>query len=114
MRKISLEILAIAVLTTASSVEFVLAGDPSLEWIRQFGSSGRDVSFDVSADGVGNVYVVGQEVGRSADVFLRKYDSAGTLDWRRRLGTSVTTGARVYRLTSWEVYTSREQRKGGW
>lgn len=65
-------------------------------WIRQFGVSDIDAQiYGIAADGAGSVYVTGETygslVGPSAggnDVFLSKYDSKGTLQWARQIGTS--------------------------
>jgi len=56
-------------------------------WSRQFGSSDYDQRFSVSADPIGNVFVIGVIVGPSINqrVFLTKFDSAGTEHWTREL-----------------------------
>ncbi len=66
------------------------------QWLRQFGTSGRDDAYSVSVDGAGNVYVAGYTTGTfddqsSAgfdDAFLVKYDSSGSQQWARQFGTS--------------------------
>ncbi|MBN2292689.1 MAG: SBBP repeat-containing protein, partial [Pirellulales bacterium] len=67
----------------------------TLEWIRQFGTSEWDCGWDVSADGLGNVYISGNTSGSlggpnagSDDAFVCKYDAYGTIEWIRQLGTS--------------------------
>ena len=67
----------------------------TLQWSRQLGTVSRDVSNSVSADGLGNVYISGYTIdslgGLSAgdyDAFVSKYDSAGTLQWVRQLGST--------------------------
>lgn len=64
-------------------------------WTRQFGTSADDLSFGVSADHLGNVFLAGYSDGDlggtnagEADAFVTKYDSAGNLVWNRQLGTS--------------------------
>jgi hypothetical protein len=66
-----------------------------LEWTRQLGTSEGDASMNVSADGLGNVYISGDTQGNlggtnagGQDAFLSKYDASGTLEWTRQLGTS--------------------------
>jgi hypothetical protein len=66
-----------------------------VQWTRQFGTAGIENGSDVSTDSLGNVYVVGYTEGDlggpnagSYDTFVRKYDSAGSLQWTRQLGTS--------------------------
>ena len=76
----------------------VLSVSPSfaaLNWLRQFGTSGSDSSYDVSVDGLGNVYVSGYtngDLGGSSagnmDEFLRKYTVSGSLVWTQQTGTS--------------------------
>ncbi len=67
----------------------------TLQWTRQFGTSGQDASADVSADGLGNVFVSGTTTGALGeshfgddDAYVAKYDASGTLQWTRQLGTS--------------------------
>jgi hypothetical protein len=69
----------------------------SVEWTRQLGTSVHDASNDVSADGLGNVYISGYTDGSlggpsafSSDVFVSKYNAAGTFEWTRQLGTSAS------------------------
>jgi hypothetical protein len=66
-----------------------------LKWTRQLGTSADDLSFGVSADHLGNVFISGYTDGSlggpkagGADAFVSKYDSAGALVWSRQLGTS--------------------------
>lgn len=63
-------------------------------WTRQLGTNSDDVSWGVSADGLGNVYISGYTYGSLAaansgirDAFLSKYDATGMLAWTRQLGT---------------------------
>jgi hypothetical protein len=67
----------------------------NLHWARKIGSTGGDGAWSVSADGLGNVYAVGDTdgnlaapVGGGLDAFLGKYDAAGNLTWMRQFGTS--------------------------
>jgi hypothetical protein len=66
-----------------------------LQWTRQFGTDQHDRSLGVAIDELGNAYVSGYTQGSlggtnagSADAFLRKYDSSGTIQWTRQLGTN--------------------------
>jgi uncharacterized protein (TIGR03437 family) len=69
--------------------------DGNILWTRQFGTAAFDHATGVAADSSG-VYVVGDTQGTlpgqvSAgvqDVFIRKYDSSGTVVWTRQLGTA--------------------------
>ena len=69
----------------------------TLEWTRQLGTSGNDRGYEVSADGLGNVYISGYTDGAlggphagELDAFISKYDSSGTLEWTQQFGTSGT------------------------
>ncbi|HYO24436.1 MAG TPA: SBBP repeat-containing protein [Lacipirellulaceae bacterium] len=63
------------------------------QWTKQFGSSASEWGFDLSADGLGNVYVTGRTdelfegMANLWDTFLIKFDSAGTQQWRRQFGS---------------------------
>ena len=66
------------------------------QWTRQMGTTERDVGWEVSADTLGNVYLVGYS-GKGMDgntylgdrdVILIKYNSSGTKIWSKQLGTS--------------------------
>ncbi len=64
----------------------------------QFGTSGNDLAYDVSADSFGNVYVVGYTDGAfplpqtnsgGYDAFLSKFDASGNHVWTRQFGTAL-------------------------
>lgn len=60
----------------------------TLEWTRQLNFA----SHDVSADGLGNVYISGFTNGNTADdvdAALAEYDELGNLQWTRTLSTNV-------------------------
>jgi hypothetical protein len=68
----------------------------NLSWTRQFGTAFDDRGLCVAADNFGNAYISGFTSGvlqsgipstGSNDVFISKYDSAGTLLWRKQAGT---------------------------
>jgi len=68
----------------------------TLEWTRQFGTNAGDAGHAVSNDSDGNAYVAGYSLGTfsgqsnagAQDVFIAKYDTAGTAQWTRQLGSS--------------------------
>lgn len=67
----------------------------TLEWKQQLGTSLDDVSRGVAVDSNGNVYISGSTDGALAgtkqgesDVWLAKYNSSGTLEWKQQLGSS--------------------------
>lgn len=65
-------------------------------WTRQFGTTGNDSVWGVATDSSGNVYVVGDTTGvlpgqtasGSGDIFLIKYNPAGSVVWTRQFGSS--------------------------
>jgi len=65
-------------------------------WTKQLGTSVFDASNHVAADGLGNVYIVGQTNGDldgntnagPSDAFVSRYDQTGTLIWTQQLGSS--------------------------
>jgi len=78
----------------------------NLDWIRQIGSSGSDRGYHAESDKMGNTYLVGVITGTANvdstdtgifdaqpitsnggyDIFLAKYNTAGTLQWKMNLG----------------------------
>jgi hypothetical protein len=85
--------------TNGSSDIFVAKYDSSggLLWVRQAGGTNEDQGDAIAADAAGNAYVTGKifgaadfgntnVIGRGADVFLAKYDTAGNLLWARVAG----------------------------
>lgn len=64
-------------------------------WTSQFGTTAVDRGTSVSADGLGNIYLAGSTSGNlggsnagTSDIFVSKYNSAGSRLWTRQLGTS--------------------------
>jgi hypothetical protein len=62
-------------------------------WIRQFGTSANEGLLALSADGVGGAFAAGGTEGNlggpvigSGDVWLARYDGAGTRTWLRQFG----------------------------
>lgn len=67
----------------------------TLLWSNQIGTIGRDDSWGVSADGLGNVFISGYTNGAfegtnagELDAFVGKFDESGNHLWTRQLGTS--------------------------
>lgn len=64
-------------------------------WTQQFGTNELDVIYGGSADSFGNVFVAGWTQGSLAapiqgvdDAFVRKYDSAGNIQWTRHVSST--------------------------
>ena len=71
------------------------AGNPL--WTDQFGTGASDRTHSVAVDNSGNVYITGVTDGDLAasnpggnDIFIRKYNSSGTEQWTRQIGTSAS------------------------
>jgi uncharacterized delta-60 repeat protein len=66
------------------------------QWTKQLGTSSSDEGRGVTTDSSGNIYVTGLTQGGldgntslgSSDIFLVKYNSSGTKQWTKQLGTS--------------------------
>ena len=66
-------------------------------WTKQFGTPSSDLADGVATDSSGNVYVVGYTFGDldgntntgASDIFVVKYNSSGTKQWTKQLGSSM-------------------------
>jgi hypothetical protein len=66
------------------------------QWTKQFGTSSTDLADGVATDSSGNVYVVGYTYGEldgntntgASDIFVVKYNSSGTKQWTKQMGSS--------------------------
>ena len=66
------------------------------QWTKQLGTSGYDLGYGVTVDSSDNLYVTGYTTGGldgntnsgGEDIFLVKYNSSGTKQWTKQLGTS--------------------------
>ncbi len=71
------------------------------QWGRQFGTSQHDQGFGVACDAAASVFVAGQFNGQMvagdppADVFVAKYDPAGSQIWFQQFGTTNHDAARA-------------------
>ena len=72
------------------------------QWTKQLGTSSTDLADGVATDSSGNVYVVGYTYGGldgntntgGSDLFVVKYNSSGTKQWTKQLGTEEYDEAR--------------------
>jgi hypothetical protein len=74
------------------------APPPSASWTKQWGSAADEDARGIISDSSGNIYVTGATKGNidgqvnagDTDAYLTKYDSSGTRQWTRYIGTSGT------------------------
>jgi hypothetical protein len=80
--------------------------DGGVVWANQFGTRQRDFTSKVAVTGAGSSYVLGQTNGALGfkvgdyDVFVRKYDANGVVQWTRQFGTPGYDSARDIALDS--------------
>lgn len=61
----------------------------TVQWSRQFGSTGFDAVEDVTSDGLGNIYVSGDAWGaHDEELFVSKFSIHGAHQWTRQFGFS--------------------------
>ena len=68
------------------------------QWTKQLGTSSTDLANGVATDSSGNFYVSGftyvvldgNTSAGNCDLFVVKYNSSGTKQWTKQLGTSIT------------------------
>lgn len=75
--------------------------DGTVTWTDQFGGTGYDTALGVAVDASSNVYVSGntsstfpgQTLVGYNDVFVRKYDAAGAVQWTKQFGNTSPSGS---------------------
>ena len=91
------------------------------QWTKQLGTSSSDSGNGVTTDSSGNIYVTGDTKGGldgntnsgETDIFLVKYNSSGTKQWTKQLGTSsIDSGSGVITDSSGNIYVTGST-KGG-
>jgi uncharacterized protein (UPF0548 family) len=88
---------------------------PTIQWIRQFGTSSLDAALATAVDASG-VYVAGETDGTlpgqtsagARDAFVRKYDLNGNEVWTRQFGTSGFDAALGISVDASGVYVAGE------
>ena len=104
-------LVAILLLSLSATAQ---AETPVVEWTRQLGTDSIDWGNDVSVDGSGNAYVIGQTEGNldgntsegESDIFLTKYDTAGNKLWTKQLGTASDDYGKGVSVYDSGVYTT--------
>jgi len=85
------------------------------QWTKQLGTSSLDYGNGITSDSSGNIYVTGITSGGldgntiygKNDIFLVKYNSSGTKQWTKQLGTSsVDKGRGVTTDSSDNIYVT--------
>lgn len=84
------------------------APDLTWQWTRQRGSSSTDVAFGIAMDGQGDALVAGVTAGAldgntnagAGDMFLMKFNGAGTWQWSRQRGTPTADFATAVTIDS--------------
>jgi Beta-propeller repeat len=85
---------------------FIRRYDGGVVWAQQFGTRALDAATDVAVTNTGISYVVGVTDGAlgfkvgARDVFLRKYDANGVVQWTRQFGTTLFDSASDVTLDS--------------
>jgi uncharacterized delta-60 repeat protein len=76
--------------------------DGSLLWQKTWGGAQDDISYGITGDGAGNVYVTGEteNFGVQAQVFILKYTPAGVLLWQKVWGSVWYASGRAITLNS--------------
>ena len=91
------------------------------QWTKQLGTSSSDVGGGVTTDSSDNIYVTGYTYGGldgntssgEIDIFLIKYNSSGTKQWTKQLGTySWDRGKGVTTDSSGNIYVTGDTRGG--
>jgi hypothetical protein len=91
------------------------------QWTKQLGTSSSDVAYGVAVDSSGNVYAAGYTEGAldgnssagGRDLFVVKYNSSGTKQWTKQIGTSSEDGAGGVAIdSSGNVYVTGSTRGG--
>ena len=113
--------------TSAGSIDlFVVKYNSSgtKQWTKQLGTSGGEESYGVATDSSGNVYVTGYTASGGGldgntsagkhDLFVVKYNSSGTKQWTKQLGTSSDDYASgVATDSSGNIYVTGYTEEGG-
>jgi hypothetical protein len=108
----------VTVLLAAAALPLSLspARAETVDWSRQFGTVGFDVSWGVSTDASGNAYVAGSVEGRlpnqthrgGTDAFVRAFDASGNVLWTRQFGTRRYDAAYETAVDATGVYVAGE------
>jgi uncharacterized delta-60 repeat protein len=63
----------------------------TIQWQRVLGGANTDEGYGICVDSNGNCYIAGYDAdnpGASTELLIAKYDTSGTIQWKRKLGGS--------------------------
>jgi hypothetical protein len=108
--------------TSAGSSDIFVAKYNSagtVQWVQSAGGTGSDFGFAIALDASGNVYITGAYLvtatfgsttktsAGSSDIFVAKYNSAGTVQWVQSAGgTNIDDGRNIALAASGNVYVT--------
>lgn len=70
----------------------------TIQWQRSLGGTGSEIGASIAFDSGGNIYVVGTTASQGAggnDILIAKYNTSGTIQWQRTLGTTGSDAGRA-------------------
>jgi hypothetical protein len=82
----------------------------NLQWQRRLGAgaTGQNLSLAITIDSSDYIYITGRsDASGVQDILIAKYDTSGTIQWQRRLGSSLSSeGLSITSDTNNKIYVS--------